>query len=168
MHLEPIVDAAVYQVMLVVAGRERDTEKTRRVFWWNYQREPDLFRLAARLWLDCRLPASQSIVPHVDAFRERSNSDSHDAMTAKFDKGLSPTGSSSVRSMNRVLTVRELAGYLKVHPTTIYRLLKRGAVPAFRVGSDWRFNIESIDKWRHKQETVQRPAAKAVRVESGR
>ena len=45
---------------------------------------------------------------------------------------------------SRVLTVKELSDYLKVHPSTIYRQLKRGRLPAFKVGSDWRFNIESI------------------------
>ena len=47
----------------------------------------------------------------------------------------------------RVMTLNELADFLRVHPSTIYRLLKRGGLPAFRVGSDWRFNSESIDRW---------------------
>ena len=47
----------------------------------------------------------------------------------------------------KFLTVGELSHYLKVHPITVYRLLKRNQLPAFRVGSDWRFNIESIDHW---------------------
>jgi excisionase family DNA binding protein len=46
---------------------------------------------------------------------------------------------------SRVMTVKELSDYLKVHPSTVYRQLKRGGLPAFKVGSDWRFNIESID-----------------------
>jgi len=46
-----------------------------------------------------------------------------------------------------ILTVRELSEYLKVHPSTIYRLLKTGQLPAFRVGSDWRFNVEEIERW---------------------
>ena len=46
-----------------------------------------------------------------------------------------------------VLTVKDLAHYLKVHPTTIYRLLKDGHLPAFKVGSDWRFNAEEIERW---------------------
>jgi excisionase family DNA binding protein len=46
-----------------------------------------------------------------------------------------------------VMTVSEMANYLRVHPTTIYRLLKHGKIPAFRVGSDWRFNRDSIDQW---------------------
>ncbi len=46
-----------------------------------------------------------------------------------------------------LLTVNELATFLHVHPTTIYRLLKAHKLPAFRVGSDWRFNMETINKW---------------------
>ena len=46
------------------------------------------------------------------------------------------------------MTVKELAKYLKIHPGIIYRLLKTGQLPAFRVGSDWRFNVEEIDHWR--------------------
>jgi len=47
----------------------------------------------------------------------------------------------------RVMTINEVADYLRVHPSTIYRLLKRRGLPAFKVGSDWRFNVESIDHW---------------------
>lgn len=46
-----------------------------------------------------------------------------------------------------VMTVRELSAYLQVHPTTIYRLLRRNEIPAFHIGSDWRFSIEAIDRW---------------------
>jgi excisionase family DNA binding protein len=51
-----------------------------------------------------------------------------------------------------VLTVKDLAEYLKVHPSTIYRLLKGGQLPAFKVGSDWRFNLEEIERWRVERE----------------
>ena len=54
----------------------------------------------------------------------------------------------------RVMTVRELAAYLRVHPSTIYRLLKHNQIPAFHMGSDWRFNIETIDSWRLGQDKV--------------
>jgi excisionase family DNA binding protein len=47
----------------------------------------------------------------------------------------------------KVLTVRDVSSYLRVHPSTIYRMLKRNQLPAFRVGSDWRFTIEAIDHW---------------------
>jgi excisionase family DNA binding protein len=54
-------------------------------------------------------------------------------------------------TQSRLVTVRELSDYLRVHPSTIYRLLKRGDLPAFKLGSDWRFNLEAIDRWRVNQ-----------------
>lgn len=47
-----------------------------------------------------------------------------------------------------VMTLEELGEYLRVSPSTVYRLLKRHQVPAFKVGHRWRFNVESIDTWR--------------------
>ncbi len=52
----------------------------------------------------------------------------------------------------KVMTVKEVSDYLHVHPSTIYRLIKRRQIPAFRIGSDWRFNVETIDKWRTQKE----------------
>lgn len=53
---------------------------------------------------------------------------------------------------DKVMTVVEVSQYLHVHPSTIYRLLRKKEIPAFRVGSDWRFNRESIDNWRTGRE----------------
>ena len=47
----------------------------------------------------------------------------------------------------QVMTLEEVADYLRVHPSTIYRLLKKHRIPAFKVGSDWRFNVGAIDQW---------------------
>jgi excisionase family DNA binding protein len=52
----------------------------------------------------------------------------------------------------KVLTVRELSEYLRVHPTTVYRLLRAKQLPGFRVGSEWRFSIDMIDRWRSEEE----------------
>jgi excisionase family DNA binding protein len=54
----------------------------------------------------------------------------------------------STIEMSPNLTVRNVAEYLHVHPSTIYRLLKNKQLPAFRVGSDWRFDRQEIDRWR--------------------
>ena len=45
-----------------------------------------------------------------------------------------------------VLTVDEVAGYLRLSKITVYKLAKRGAIPGFRVGSSWRFNRSFIEK----------------------
>lgn len=49
--------------------------------------------------------------------------------------------------MAELMTVEEVAGYLRVTKKTIYRLLRRGSIPAIKVGHQWRFNKDSIDKW---------------------
>ena len=52
---------------------------------------------------------------------------------------------------SKLMTVREVSAYLRVSRATIYRLLKENQIPAFRLGNDWRFNIEQIDHWRLRQ-----------------
>lgn len=46
-----------------------------------------------------------------------------------------------------VMTLQEIADYLRVTRSTIHRLLKRKEIPAFRIGRHWRFNVEEIESW---------------------
>lgn len=46
-----------------------------------------------------------------------------------------------------VMTVREVADYLKVKERTIYRLVAKGGIPAFKVGGSWRFRRAEIEEW---------------------
>lgn len=46
-----------------------------------------------------------------------------------------------------VMTVREVATYLNVHPSTIYRLLKAKVLPGWKIGSEIRFTRDQIDAW---------------------
>jgi excisionase family DNA binding protein len=46
-----------------------------------------------------------------------------------------------------ILTVKEISELLRVHPTTVYKLLKGGRIPSFRVGGDWRFRKDRIEIW---------------------
>jgi excisionase family DNA binding protein len=48
---------------------------------------------------------------------------------------------------NRMLTAQELAVYLRVNRSTVYRLLKKGELPGFRIGSEWRFRIDEVNRW---------------------
>ena len=45
------------------------------------------------------------------------------------------------------MTLEEAAAFLRVHPSTVYRLLKKRQIPAFKFGSDWRFSQDSIERW---------------------
>lgn len=43
--------------------------------------------------------------------------------------------------------MKELSNYLRVHPSTVYKLLKEGELPGFKLGSYWRFNLQTIERW---------------------
>ncbi len=51
-----------------------------------------------------------------------------------------------------IITVRELADLLRLHPalrahaSNIYRLLRQGKLPAFKVGSGWAFSREAVGR----------------------
>ena len=50
-----------------------------------------------------------------------------------------------------VLTIKEVAEYLKVNERTIYRLAASNELPGFRVGNAWRFKRSDLDTWVLKQ-----------------
>ena len=46
-----------------------------------------------------------------------------------------------------ILTLQEVANYLKVDKKTVYRMVKSRQLPAFKVRNQWRFKKNAIDKW---------------------
>jgi repressor LexA len=46
-----------------------------------------------------------------------------------------------------ILTLQEVAEYLKVDERTVYRMVKSKQLPAFKVRNQWRFKKEAIDNW---------------------
>jgi excisionase family DNA binding protein len=63
--------------------------------------------------------------------------------------------------LKRVLTIGEVAEILRVHPTTIYRLVKRGELPGFKVGGNWRINSEALDTWLAEGSRRSHPSSRA-------
>jgi len=53
--------------------------------------------------------------------------------------------------MRELMTLEEVADYLRLTKITIYRLLKRGGIPATQVGRRWRFEKSAIDEWIHRR-----------------
>lgn len=52
---------------------------------------------------------------------------------------------------DEILTIQELAVYLKLNEKTAYRLAGEGKLPGFKVGGSWRFKSEDIKTWIEKQ-----------------
>ncbi|MDI3400247.1 helix-turn-helix domain-containing protein [Pseudomonas sp. V88_4] len=50
-------------------------------------------------------------------------------------------------SESEILTLDEVADYLKAGKRTIYRLAQKGEIPAFKFGGTWRFRRQELDVW---------------------
>jgi excisionase family DNA binding protein len=48
---------------------------------------------------------------------------------------------------SRIMTTVEVARYLRIDRSTLYKMVGKGQIPAFKVGSDYRFDRDEIDKW---------------------
>jgi len=46
-----------------------------------------------------------------------------------------------------VLTIEELAIYLKIPKSTLYKLVREGRIPSQKIGRHWRFRKGAIDHW---------------------
>lgn len=55
---------------------------------------------------------------------------------------------------SEILTIKQVADYLKVTERTIYRLAAAKKIPAFKVGGTWRFSRADIDNWIRQQSSV--------------
>lgn len=47
----------------------------------------------------------------------------------------------------KVMNVKEVAQYLGIHISTVYKFAQQKKIPAFKIGADWRFSKVYIDKW---------------------
>jgi excisionase family DNA binding protein len=52
-----------------------------------------------------------------------------------------------VNPIGEMMTADEVAEYLRVNRTMIYRLLKRKELPGFKIGTDFRLRRADIDEW---------------------
>lgn len=66
--------------------------------------------------------------------------------------------------VDQIMTVKEVALYLKVNDRTIYRMAISGKIPAFKVGASWRFkSIEIMDWIESERNSIEQPLKKQSR-----
>lgn len=56
--------------------------------------------------------------------------------------------------MTQLMTLQEIADYLRLTEVTVYRLLKRRNIPAVKIGRSWRFEKAEIDAWLRNKSIV--------------
>ena len=54
-----------------------------------------------------------------------------------------------------IITIKEVAEYLKIKEKTAYALAAKGEIPGFKVGGSWRFDKKDIQQWIAAQKTKQ-------------
>ena len=59
---------------------------------------------------------------------------------------------------NSILTVAEAADYLKLHAETLRRMARRGQLPSFKIGTEWRFSRDALNRWIENQQRPSIPA----------
>lgn len=65
-----------------------------------------------------------------------------------------PLKSGSPINPSDVMKIDELATYLQVAKSTLYKLTQEGKVPGQKVGKHWRFHKDAIDDWLKQRSTV--------------
>ncbi len=63
----------------------------------------------------------------------------------------------------QVMTIDELAAYLQVAKSTLYKLAQEGKVPGQKVGKHWRFSKTAIDRWLEDPASERPTAARGER-----
>lgn len=56
-------------------------------------------------------------------------------------------GNTMADAEGEILTLDEVAVYLKAGKRTVYRLAQNGDIPAFKLGGTWRFRRTELDRW---------------------
>lgn len=57
-------------------------------------------------------------------------------------------------AIEKLLTLHQLTRYLQVSESKLYRMAKKGKIPASKVGGSWRFRKSRIDKWIDEMENT--------------
>lgn len=66
-----------------------------------------------------------------------------------------------------VMTLEEVARYLRINKSTVYRMARDGTLPAWKLGNVWRFKKEAIERWinstqRAQKHKVSRPGSRSI------
>ena len=46
-----------------------------------------------------------------------------------------------------IMTAKDVAEYLHIHPLTVHKYAREGKIPAFKIGTGWRFHKKYIEDW---------------------
>jgi excisionase family DNA binding protein len=63
-----------------------------------------------------------------------------------------------------VMTIAEVAEYLRIPRASVYKLAQQGRIPCQKVGRHWRFRREALDRWLEEREAGEKDPQRLPRV----
>ncbi len=66
-----------------------------------------------------------------------------------------------------ILTLEEVATYLRLKPQTIYRWAQERRIPAVKLGKEWRFRKSILDRWLDEQMLSEESGFSHLREQDG-
>src|SRR2546425_3004731 len=90
-------------------------------------------------------PAFPGLHHPADRHGRRFDPSPYPPMTRDGDKTRGPSRD------NEILTIEEVAAYLRLSPQTIYKWAQEKRIPAAKLGKEWRFRKSIIDRWLDEQ-----------------
>lgn len=70
---------------------------------------------------------------------------------------------SKTESDGEILTLEEVAAFLKAGKRTVYRFAQNGEIPAFKLGGTWRFRRSELETWIDASSNQRKPRGKGAR-----
>lgn len=70
---------------------------------------------------------------------------------------------SKTESDGEILTLEEVAAFLKAGKRTVYRFAQNGEIPAFKLGGTWRFRRSELESWIEAHSNQRKPTGKRAR-----
>jgi excisionase family DNA binding protein len=58
-----------------------------------------------------------------------------------------PVNTQPLKDHLAIMTVHEVADYLRMSQSKVYRLVRERRIPAVRIGKSWRFRRDLLDNW---------------------
>ena len=53
--------------------------------------------------------------------------------------------------MPELMTLQEVAQYLRLSIQTLYKMVEQGRIPALKAGAQWRFRRDEVDEWMRRR-----------------
>lgn len=69
-----------------------------------------------------------------------------------------------IQKSREIMTAKEVADYLNLHRLTVHRYAREGKIPAFKIGTDWRFHKKYIERWIKEKVTLNQQGRKNTKT----